>query len=354
MTFIFIKNGALPPPPIHFPARATFNSLIIVTTSLFSVEVRPAAEYGMKRNSPQMSEIPEKPKDHGHLYRIKHIMGDILKSYVQKIKELPTIPTTAREVLNLTNDPLLSIHELMSIVENDPAITAKILSVSNSAFFGYPVKTTKLDDAIMRIGFNNVKSIAVGISVLSFMGDGKKSSDYMRLFNHSVAVGLTAQFIARTLKMGNSEDIMIDGLLHDLGYLTLNRYFPEIYGEIINALESTGSLLEAEKDVLSYTHADIGYWLADQWHLPKTIMDTILYHHIPSLARTNQKQVAVVHIADYITSKNIFSPIEGDAEYPLDPSSFDILTISDNDLRDMEESVCNIPLSEETFAMPQC
>jgi HD-like signal output (HDOD) protein len=281
-------------------------------------------------------------------------MGDILRSYVQKIKELPTIPSTAQEILSLTNDPLLSVDTIIDIVETDPAISAKILSVANSAFFGYPVRTTKLHDAIMRVGFNTVKSIAVGISVLSFLGDGKKNSDYLRLFNHSVSVGLIARYIASNLRLDIAEDILIDGLLHDLGYLVLQKYFPDVYQEILHSFEKTGSLLNAEREMFSYTHSDIGYWLADQWNLPATILDATLYHHAPSLARRNVKRTAIIHMADYITAKNIFSPIEDDPGYPLDRCTFDILTISDNDLKDMEESIDNIPLTDEIFTMPRC
>jgi HD-like signal output (HDOD) protein len=279
-------------------------------------------------------------------------VGDILKSYINKIKELPTLPATAHDILNLAIDPLLSINKLKSIVEIDPAISAKILSVANSAFFGYPVRTTKLDDAIMRIGFDSVKSIAVGIAVLSFLDNGNKTDDYRRLYNHSVTVGLTARFIAKNLKLSISEDILIDGLLHDLGYLVLHRYFPTLYKNILSSLENTPSLLKAEIDTLGNTHADVGFWLADQWNLPDTILDTNLYHHTPSLARRNEKRLAIIHIADYIVAKNIISPIEKDPNYPLDHGAFDILTISDNDLKDMEESIGNVPLSDEIFNMP--
>jgi putative nucleotidyltransferase with HDIG domain len=281
-------------------------------------------------------------------------MGKILKSYVQKIKELPTLPSTAHQILNLTNDPLLSINELVNIVETDPAISAKILSVANSAFFACPVHTIKLNEAIMRVGLNNVKNIAFGIAVLSFLDNGNKASSYINLFNHSVHVGLTARFIAKDLKLNIAEDTLINGLLHDLGYLVLHRYFSDSFEEILKSFENSGSLLKAEKDVLSFTHADIGFWLAEQWNLPDTILDTIMYHHIPSLARRNEKQVAIIHIADYITAKITSSPIEYDPKYPFDHCSFDILAISDNDMKDMELSISNIPLSDEFSSLPLC
>jgi HD-like signal output (HDOD) protein len=280
-------------------------------------------------------------------------MGNTLKSRIQKIETLPTLPEIAHQILNLTNDPLLSVDELRNIVERDPAISAKILSVANSAFFGVSVQTNMLRDAIMRVGFNNVKNIAVGISVLTLFSDGKITSEYKRLFNHSLTVGLTARWLAGNFKTIIAEDILIDGLLHDLGYLVLGRYFPEIYRDILSSFDSSTSLLDAEKDILGYTHADIGSMLAEQWNLPNTVLDTILYHHAPSLARRNAKRVAIIHIADYIVSKNIFSPIEKDPNYPFDHCSHDMLGISDNTLKDMEEEIRHIPLSDEIISIPQ-
>lgn len=282
-------------------------------------------------------------------------MADILKKYVQRIKELPTLPAIAHKILVVTNEPLLSIDDLMDIVEIDPAISAKILSIANSAFFGYPVRTTKLNDAIMRIGVNNVKSIAVGVAVLSFLGDGKKSHDYTKLFHHSVCVGLTSQFIARNLRLNFADDILIDGLLHDLGYLALYKYFPEIYSEILKSLNNGRPLLEAEKEILSYSHTDVGFWLADQWNLPASVVDAVLFHHAPSISRRNSKRSAIIHIADYISAqKMMFSPVENAPDYPLDHNAFDILSISDNDLTYMEESIGKIPFTDEIQNLSRC
>jgi putative nucleotidyltransferase with HDIG domain len=276
-------------------------------------------------------------------------MANTFKSNIQKIEKLPTLPEIAHNILNLTNDPLMSIDKLKSIVERDPAISARIISVANSAFLGASVRTSILDDAIMRIGINNVKSIAVGISVLTLFGENKITSDYKRLFNHSVIVGLTARSLARKFRTIIGENILLDGLLHDLGYLVLNSHFPEIYQNMLDSFQCSRSLLDAEKNILGYSHAEIGFWLAGQWNLPSTVLDTILYHHTPSLSKKNSKRVAIIHIADYIVSKDIFSPFEKDPNYSLDQGSCAILGISDNDLKDVEET---IQFTDEIFNMP--
>jgi putative nucleotidyltransferase with HDIG domain len=201
-------------------------------------------------------------------------MVNSLKEYVQRIKNLPTIPMIAQEILGVVNKDMTSVDKLEKIVENDPAISAKILSVANSAFFGVTTPAKTLNRAIMRVGFDNVKNIAIGISLMTVLGNGKqgKSADYQRIFNHSITVGFVARVIAKKIKMSTSDEILINGLLHDIGFLVLNRFFPDNYLKVLNLFEQGTPLLDAEKEILDFTHADIGAWLAEQWKLPASVV----------------------------------------------------------------------------------
>ncbi|RJR21703.1 MAG: HDOD domain-containing protein [Nitrospiraceae bacterium] len=278
-------------------------------------------------------------------------MNESLKLYVQKIKKLPTLPVIAQEVLKLVNSGATSVGRIEQVVENDPAISAKILSVANSVFFGVKTQTKTLDNAIMRIGFDNLKSIALGISLMTVLQEGKsgKVVDYNRIYNHSVSVGFVARLISRKLKQDFSEEIMISGMLHDLGYLIMNRFFPDMYMDVLSVFEKEGALLEAEQKVLEFTHADIGHWLSEKWNLPKTVQDTTLYHHTPSLAKRNSKRAAVVHIADYITTKRMLSPTEKDPDYPFDYSCLDILNITEADINAFEAEISGEDYTEAIF-----
>lgn len=101
-------------------------------------------------------------------------MNESLRSYIKDIKNLPTIPVIAQKILGLLGDKKLSIDSLEDIIEKDPAIAAKILSEANSAFFGFQVRTDFLRNAIMKIGFDNVRNIALGISLMTMRDDGKR------------------------------------------------------------------------------------------------------------------------------------------------------------------------------------
>jgi len=278
-------------------------------------------------------------------------MNESLKTFVKDIKNLPTIPVVAYEILNLFNDDMLSLEKLVTIVERDPAISAKVLSLANSALFGFQVKSYTISSALMRIGFSAVKNVAVAISLMTMLDDGRrdKAFDYKRIFDHSVSVGFAASLISKNLKLGSDDESLMIGMLHDLGYLVLNRYFPEKYEEVLLAFEKERTLISAEKKVLDFTHADIGGWFAEGWKLPDVVLDVNLFHHTPSDAKRNGQQVAVIHIADYLTAKNIVSPIEKDPVYVLDPASLDILGVSDSDLKEMEESLGRIAFNDEIF-----
>lgn len=279
-------------------------------------------------------------------------MINSLKIYVQRIKNLPTIPIVAQEILSLVNNDLTSVSKLEKIVENDPAISAKVLSVANSAFFGIHVPTKTLNSAIIRIGFNNVKNIALGISLMTVLGNGKqgKPFDYQRIFNHSVTVGFVARLIAKKLKIGLSDEILMDGLLHDLGYLVLNRYFPDNYIKVLDEFKRGKPLLDAEKHVLDFNHTDIGKWLAEQWKLPRNVMDSVCYHHDPSQAKKNSKHISLIHISDYITSRSILAPTKTNPDYPLDRSSLEILGFSEDQMKEIEAEVTSLSVSGDILS----
>ena len=276
-------------------------------------------------------------------------MNEYIRPYVQKITKLPTLPVIAQEILMMVNNDLITVDKLEKIIENDPAITAKVLSVSNSAYFGMKSPTKSLGNAIMRIGFNNIKNVAIGVSLMTVMGDGSKDPvlDYNRIFNHSVTVGFIARMMTKEMKSRISEEILMDGILHDIGYLILSKYFTEEYRKVLEDYKLTGSLLASEESVFGFTHADIGHWLAEKWKLPANVMDTILYHHNPSLAKKNMKRVAMIHIADYISSKNMMAATKESPNYPLDPGALSILELSEDAFKSLEEKIINSMSSDE-------
>jgi len=281
------------------------------------------------------------------------IKNDSLRLHVEEIDKLPTLPVIAQEILSIIDDDLMSANKLSKIIENDPPISAKILSVANSAFYGFGEPARTLSNAVVRIGFDSVKNIALGIAVMTALDGGKHKGalDYKRVFNHSVSVGFIAKLLSRHFKLAISDEILMSGLLHDIGLLVMSRYFPDKYLTILNAFEKEKSLPEIEKEVFDFTHADIGKWLAEKWSLPDIVLDTVLYHHKPSLAQNNLKHVAVVHIADYIVTQYILSVTSINPNYPFDPACLEMLSIPEDDLIEVVTEVKDGSLFNGLFVL---
>lgn len=276
-------------------------------------------------------------------------MNDELRLSVQRIAKLPTLPAIAGEVLNLADDNMLSVDKLESIIENDPPMASKILSVSNSAFFGTETHHATIRSAIMRIGFNNVRNIALGIALLTFLGG---NCNYpvppRRIFKHSVAAGLIAKLLATRLGLHDPDEMFLCGMLHDLGIFVLNCHAADIYQTVIREAGNERTLTDAERKMLGFTHSEVGVWLADKWHLPDVVTASIRFHHEPSL--TKEHRIAIIHLADYISSKSFFSVTEQQKSYLPDDSVFGTLNISRTDLAKMETEVDGQMISEWIFA----
>lgn len=262
-------------------------------------------------------------------------MNNSLKTHVAMIKKLPTLPAIASEILSLIDDNMVSVSRLINIIENDPAISSRIMSVAGSVLFGMKEPPKTLFNAIMRIGFDNVKNIALGISVMTVMEDSRHqvALDYRRIFNHCVAVGLIGKLLSTHFNHLIKDEILTCGLLHDIGLLVLNRYFPVTYLNVIDIISNKKSIPDAEKKALAFTHAEIGSWLVERWNLSDSIFDTVLHHHSPSQANRNTVHVATVHIADFIATMYVLRPLAQEHHISYDPSCLDILGMSEQDLK---------------------
>lgn len=261
-------------------------------------------------------------------------VNDALMFELNRVTKLPTLPVIAREILALDDDDLISFNKLANIIENDPAIAAKIMSYANSAFLGCREPSRTLHSAIIRIGFDSVKNIALAISLMTVL-EGERHQEalsYRRVFNHSVATGIVAKLLAGEFKLPVSDEIIIAAMLHDLGLLVLSRYFPDRYPEVLHAFQEDKTLPDAEKEVFNFTHADVGGWVAGKWNLPETVYDAVLCHHTPLTSERNMKLVAVVHIADYIASRHIIRSTVQDFCPALETSCLATLGITEDNL----------------------
>ncbi len=268
-------------------------------------------------------------------------MNDSLRLFVQNITKIPTLPLIAHEILGMVEDDLMSVEKLERIVNKDPAISAKIVGFSNAAFFGYKTHHATVANAIQKMGFTNVKNIALGISLMTIFNNKQHEYDYNygRIYRHSIATGFVAKFLAEHLRLKEEDDLFLSGILHDFGLLLLTRYFPDLSRKVEETARDCKDLLEAETRVLGFTHGEIGAWLADTWNLQETLREVILHHHTPSLAGKHKQRVAIIHLADYITCRRFFC-MTGDKSYcALDPLAFFLIHMPEKNFDDIESEI---------------
>lgn len=207
--------------------------------------------------------------------------ADEIRHGVQRIKEISTLPQVMRRVMEIVVDERSSAQDLAREIAHDQALTAKVLKIVNSAFYGFYRRISSVNEAVVILGYNEVRSIAMTVSVFDLFGPsaGTKGFDRVRLWEHAIATGTMADII-RQQCCRFEEAAFVAGLLHDLGKVVMDEFFEPEWREVLEQAQRQESpLVEVERQVLGITHADIGHLLSERWNLPQPISQAILYHH---------------------------------------------------------------------------
>lgn len=238
-----------------------------------------------------------------------HLDPDVVKVVIKGIEDLPPLPDVVRKILGLVDDTDASAKDLAQIITSEPSLTAKILKITNSSFYGFRQQVTTISHAVVILGFNEVKNLVLGYSIFSnILGEKeKKNEQELNFWRHNIACGVAARILGEETGYRNPEELFVIGLLHDIGKTVFHSYFTERYREAIDgSVREHIPLFQMEKDLLGLTHADVGYWLARLWNLPVLIRDGIRFHHTPLLAKKSTssfapKLVPIINYADILS-----------------------------------------------------
>jgi putative nucleotidyltransferase with HDIG domain len=228
-----------------------------------------------------------------------------VKRITDSLISLPTLPTVIAKMLELVDNPKTSASSLSSLIMRDQVLTAKILKLANSSFYAFPRQIATVKLALVVLGFESVKEMALSFSVLgSFKGENNKHFDNSQFWQHSVSVGACTRMLARETCYRLAGEAFVAGLLHDIGKVVLNQYLPKEFGEIQTRIFEGGVECEkAEMDVLGVTHAEVGAWLAERWNLPVILVEAIRWHQHPELCPRNAELPLLVYLGDYLSVK---------------------------------------------------
>ena len=224
---------------------------------------------------------------------------------LDRIEDLPTLPSIAMEVNKMLEDFDTSIKKLSERIEKDQAMVFKILKLVNSAFFGVRSKVSNIPHAVVLLGFNTVRNAVVSVSIIDAFStkevlDGFDITDFWK---HSVAVAVTSRYLAEKTRLHTPDDCFIGGLLHDIGKVVLAQHFQDIFKQIWRSVkEDNLSFYDAEKSEAPIDHAKIGGHLAKKWQLPMGLVDAIRCHHAVRKGSHDINLLMIVYAADIIVN----------------------------------------------------
>ncbi len=231
------------------------------------------------------------------------LTNESLKQVLAQAKSLPSMPSLYLEITEELQYPDASIHRIGKIISKDPAMTAKMLQLVNSAFFGLSRKVSGAAEAVALLGTETLASLVLSIGVFSEFDRVKVDGfDLKGIWSHSTRSAAIAKAIAKAEKSEKSlgDEAMMAGLLHDTGKLILAQNLPDEYGTIIaRARTRRISMRDAEEQVLGASHAEIGAYLLGLWGLPDSIVEAVAFHHQPAkCAASAFDVVTAVHVAN--------------------------------------------------------
>jgi putative nucleotidyltransferase with HDIG domain len=201
---------------------------------------------------------------------------------VRRIRDLPPLPSIVLDLISSFEREDVDVGLLAEKISRDQALSAKMLRLANSSFYGLPSKVSTVNQAIVVLGFDTARALAVASNVIeSFEAENAAEIDVAEFWRHSIATALCARGLARHAGLAQ-DHAFIAGLLHDVGRLVLASGFPEHYGQVADYCAREGTTLsESELRVLGVDHQRVGQMLGEAWKFPVPIQRAIGQHHAP-------------------------------------------------------------------------
>ncbi|MBS1716255.1 MAG: HDOD domain-containing protein [Armatimonadetes bacterium] len=228
---------------------------------------------------------------------------------ISRSENLPTLPKVVNTIVELAEDPNSSTKDFERVMSTDAAITAKVLKVASSPYYGMR-QINSVSQAVGVLGMKTVKSLVIGAGFHALM-EGKETSRLFskeKLWSHSLATGLASRVIAKLKKPGHAEEMYCAGMLHDIGLLVLDRFAPAQLDLAIKMAEEEGfSLWQAETLLFDFTHCAVGALLAEKWKLADVLTAVIRHHHDQRPSTEYSFEVAIVSLANTMAHRAGFT-----------------------------------------------
>jgi len=213
--------------------------------------------------------------DHAESFRLRKAG---LRSKIEEITKVSTIPSMIKKVMEVTEDPASAVSDLEKLIEQDQAIASRVVAVSNAVFYGFPRKINSISQAIMVLGFEMVKGLALSTTVFT-MKQPRLARQLGALWTHSFECAMASALLAGRSGLVTRESAFLAGLLHDIGKPLMVQACGDGY---LETLAKAGLSSEKEEEIFGANHAEAGAWFAEKCKLPVDCVMSILHHHAPS------------------------------------------------------------------------
>jgi putative nucleotidyltransferase with HDIG domain len=255
-----------------------------------------------------------------------------IRSQARRLEEVPTLPTFFNKIVETIADNRSRAKDLAEIISKDQSLSAKILRLANSAYYGRFREVSTLEQAVTIVGFNEIKSVSLSVAVFGSFSLQLPLQTLESFWIHALSCAAAIKAIGDRGQELSVEKIYFGGLLHDIGKLALNLMFGRDYLSIMEVAAREGcGVDEIEERTYGVHHAQVGEWLAERWHFPSDLIESIAYHHQPLRADlVGPKVVATVYLANWIAKQ---PAIGEDTIAPVDPLRMEVL-----DLLELQEA----------------
>jgi HD-like signal output (HDOD) protein len=243
----------------------------------------------------------------------------------KKLADLPPLPAIVTRIMETVNNPDTSAEDLNKLISMDQGLASKVLRIVNSSYYGFPKRISTITHAVVILGFNTVRNLVLGVSAFGLLG--QKSMPYGlnrgKFWEHSIATAVGGGVLARKRlpKVRTApEEAFIGGLLHDLGALFLDSYFPVQYAvSMAFAAREGKTSRDAENMVLGIDHVLVGRRIAEFWNFPPHLVAMLGSHHDPMRETEHFDLTALVHAGNWLAWQCNYAASEHTAPHPLDP-----------------------------------
>lgn len=267
---------------------------------------------------------------------------------IARSENMPVLPQSVSSVLKLADDPNSGPRDLERVIERDPAITAKILRAANSSYYGSP-NVPSVNRAIAFLGMNVVRNLVVSVAFQMIVSQRPQSTrfDATEYWRHSLAAATAGRILGRLRMPAKAEELFSAGLLHDIGYLVMDRFIASDLDSAIELAQAHGvPIHEVERQEIGFTHADAGALLTEKWGMSKIIQNAVQHHHEPALDEESYETTTLIQVADTLAHQCGYTNQSVGVEYEIPEDAKQIVGLPD----EQYDSIRKVMVQEVTKA----